>query len=272
MSPLREAKNSFSFSGGALPPIQFGNSHPPNCYADAVNRVVYADHAALLSLWATAKAILALTQAAAIAMRAAPAGATSAALDPAASAIAEARTLVKAAKTARLNSLVKWPVGLPAPDSTAQPPLQAGYDNALFLQAIAWVLLHELAHIHLGHQGAVPDAISIRQEQEADDWATRWLFDKVPDAAQRSCRIYATATALCWLGILRQPKSTTHPHPSERFLACSQHFGASSTDPAAELASYAIKVLFDPATALPTFADPSAALDALSLHWLRLPR
>ena len=253
VAPERQDELRRTF-GGSLPSLTFGNHPPPQISAVVSDKKVYADYASLLSLWATAKAGYQIGDAGMRATRQTQAAIAAGQPEPAelaldrSTVLAEAYALVDAAKATLRAPAAPWPLGLPAPN--VAPP--AGSDeervNWLFLGAAGWVFLHEYAHIALGHQKATTADISNQQEREADDWATRWLFDAVPNETYRWFRTIAVATGLSWLGLndLVFRGGTVHPHASERFLHCRRHFGGDELNPGVEVAGYVVKAIFDP--------------------------
>ena len=73
--------------------------------------------------------------------------------------------------------------------------------QGLFRFATAFILLHELGHIHFGHVGCTGIA-SILQEKEADRFAAEWLLDspELSKARRLNC-LLGMAIALLWLTV-----------------------------------------------------------------------
>jgi len=91
--------------------------------------------------------------------------------------------------------------------------------EAVFLNAIGWILLHEVAHIHHRH-GTSRDVVA--EEREADETATRWLFDDAPFGTVDD-RFSGVATAMFYMWIREDRMAVAdHDHPpvSDRLEAC----------------------------------------------------
>jgi hypothetical protein len=97
----------------------------------------------------------------------------------------------------------------------------------LFRYASAWVLLHELGHLTLGHtyKEGYP---SLAQEKEADRFAAEWMADSASDSRgeerefDRLGAIFGIAIALLWLTVFNVyfgPKEAkTHPEGYDRLF------------------------------------------------------
>ncbi len=95
--------------------------------------------------------------------------------------------------------------------------------NAVFLKAVCFLLLHEYAHLTLGHQVAKADedaAWSLEQETDADNFAMSCLVDDQSTETERQI-VGLSITLLCvsnlqlpedWRGIWQ----THHPHLHDR--------------------------------------------------------
>jgi hypothetical protein len=93
--------------------------------------------------------------------------------------------------------------------------------------ATAFILLHELGHLKLGHtyQEGVP---SLLQEKEADRFAAEWLADAAADSSatdrqfDRLCVHFGITVALLWLTIFNvffgRRESETHPEGYDRLF------------------------------------------------------
>lgn len=132
--------------------------------------------------------------------------------------------------------------------------------NNVFLGAVAWILLHEVGHVHRQHQ--VESARSLKDEEEADDFAAKWVFEKVPDSRQREFRILAVGVALAWL-LLFAPigGDTKHPPAYARVMHVSSYFEAAEDSVALEVVAHLFKALFFPTEAPPTFETPGELFD-----------
>jgi hypothetical protein len=97
---------------------------------------------------------------------------------------------------------------------------QRALGEKLFRLASAFILLHELAHLHFGHR-ACKGTSSKEQEKDADRFAAEWLM-RSPLAAlpERSIRLFGIAVALLWLTVadvfLGPQQSDTHPAGYDR--------------------------------------------------------
>src|SRR5207247_3773059 len=69
--------------------------------------------------------------------------------------------------------------------------------NNVFFGAVAWILLHEAGHVHLGNEEE--SGRSHQQEDEEDKFAAEWVFEKVPTEREREFRILGVGVALAWL-------------------------------------------------------------------------
>jgi hypothetical protein len=133
-----------------------------------------------------------------------------------------------------------WPDGLPRPDrlETCDSSTLEKI-NRHFLGALGFIILHEVAHLHLKHPPPKfqSDEESMGCEREADRWAANWIFDKCP--ADRDIRIFrgdACVVALSLINMLEfsvgpQTGRATHPPTIERLLDfADRHIPESSGD------------------------------------------
>lgn len=242
---------------------------PSNFLADPKSKDVYVRFAALLSLWAAARAALLIGQEAVIAQRE---GRTVLEVLPG-NAMGEALELLGEARALLADPAHAWS-GRCLPDANAVPQSEGWYTNNLFLGATGWVLLHEIAHIHLQHEDTTTDYLLRRQEDEADCWASNWTLRDVQNARLRDFRIFAIATALCWIGLNDEKNRAqiTHPHAAERFAKCYGAFDADELAPGLELSTYVVKAFFEPSTALPVVDTPNDALIDVLTAYSRKPR
>jgi hypothetical protein len=160
--------------------------------------------------------------------------------------------LLDCAKAVVRDPAYAWPATVSQPDAHPAEDSREEKINNLFLGACAWCVLHEIAHVALGHQGTNPTHRLLQQEFEADDWATKWLLEKCTDPKQREFRILSCAVGLAWVGIVDSLRrgNNDHPHASERLMKCAEHFGASDLSPALEIATHFLKVFFSPGDSL----------------------
>ena len=127
----------------------------------------------------------------------------------------------------RKRKRLDWPEGLPRPN---QPALCSDENlqmvNLHFLGAIAFIILHEAAHLHFKHPSSKFQSSeeSIKCENEADEWAADWIMGCCPP--MRDVRIFrgsCCVLALCLLNLLEfsvgpQSGKPTHPPTVERLL------------------------------------------------------
>lgn len=120
------------------------------------------------------------------------------------------------------GSSVQWPSAdiVPIKDATALSDIHVA--NELFLTSTAWILLHEIAHLRLGHSAVTP--ASKKEEQDADFAATEWVLPPDNDAGTTTKRVLGVASAILALTALdlraRSFNSSTHPRSFERLLYC----------------------------------------------------
>ncbi|MGY4608607.1 hypothetical protein ACVW16_007019 [Bradyrhizobium sp. USDA 4474] len=156
-------------------------------------------------------------------------------------------------------------VDIPWPDDLMPPDVNSGLQvvreiNNVFFGAVAWILLHEVGHVYLGHE--VDSARSLKDEEEADDFAAKWVFAKVPDPRLREFRILAVGVALAWL-LLFAPVGgdTKHPPAYARVMQVASYFEAAEDSVALEVVAHLFKALFFPTEVPPTFETPGELFD-----------
>lgn len=226
--------------------------------------------AALLSLWCIAKAALQISQAMADALRR---GQTTVAFAPGTSEY-EGRMLLDLAGKLIRDPAFDWPDDAPRPYATPDHGSPEEKLNNLFLGASGWCVLHEVAHIKLGHQKFTSIDRQLQQEFEADDWATKWILDQCSEGATREFRVACCAVALAWIGIVDTIRrgNTDHPHASARLMKCAEHFGLSDISPAIEIANHILKAFFMPTDELPVSDDAKSAFEQVMFAYLRSTR
>jgi hypothetical protein len=94
--------------------------------------------------------------------------------------------------------------------------------QGLFIFATAFILLHELGHLHLDHSGCSGLA-SILQEKDADRFAANWLLgSSCLSEARRLNYLLGLSIALLWLTVfnvfLGPGQSRTHPTGYDRLF------------------------------------------------------
>jgi len=103
-----------------------------------------------------------------------------------------------------------------------------------FRYALAFIFLHELAHLKYGHIKCGGD-ISIQQEKEADLFAAEWLIDSLQNKlSKRMASLYGIAIALLWLTVrdifLGPQQSSNHPPGYDRLFQVLNQVVDNNTD------------------------------------------
>ncbi|MDF2600616.1 MAG: hypothetical protein K0Q54_3439 [Methylobacterium brachiatum] len=241
-----------------------------NFSAFAAEKKIFVSFSALLSIWAVAHAAHTLSPAAAESMRQGNRIIDVVAGSP----LATAFEMIEAAKELIRNENSIWPPHLPVPIMETEEGTANARVNNLFLGAVSWIILHEIAHINLNHEEITSSIIRNKQEHEADIWAVDWIMKQPRDEFQRGFRIFSVSISLCWIGLIDEIRrgSTSHPHASERFGACIDSFNAQPLDYGVESASYLTKILFDPKSTNEDAEDPADALRTVVINYIRSPR
>ena len=162
------------------------------------------------------------------------------------------------------SAAVPWPDGLQLPAPRAPLDSVEGRANNLCFGALGWLMLHELGHILCLHTRFVDRQGSMRQETEADAFATHWVLDKVGNGHRRDFRVMAITVSLAWLLIHEQAKgsgSPTHPPAIQRFQAAVANFEMSEDSVGLESVTYMLKALFDPKSQPPPNVSAGDAFD-----------
>lgn len=231
---------------------------------------IWAPYSGLMSLWAATRAVVLIG---AEAMKATRRGEASLDNQPSTPA-AQAARLLEASKSFIRNPLANWPGDLPKPNGHALEGSLDWHVNNVFLSACGWILLHEVAHMHLSHEpDTSPDRLK-EQEREADGWATSWILDHAPQDLHKEFRILAIAAAFTWIGVSDgvMRVDTTHPHAWERFGHCTNAFTADALSPGLEMSAYALKACFFPTEPIPPAETPEDAFFDVLIRATRLPR
>ena len=95
-----------------------------------------------------------------------------------------------------------WPDTLPSPPEEAKKGSWEFFADDLSLEALSFLILHELAHVHFGHQPTQESHKSIEQEKEADAQAVDWFIGDITNPynghrVKRSIAIASTLMMLC---------------------------------------------------------------------------
>lgn len=148
---------------------------------------------------------------------------------------------------------VNWPIGLDLPNADAPSTSDEARINNLFFGALSWILLHEIGHVHQAHESLLPADQRVKQEAQADDFATSWILEDAGSGIDREFRALVVITALAWLFLFESVggQGPTHPPVIERFRAAKAKLDLGERSPALENASYLLKALFDPSSMPP---------------------
>ncbi|MEN8260073.1 MAG: phage exclusion protein Lit family protein, partial [Pseudomonadota bacterium] len=118
-----------------------------------------------------------------------------------------------------------WPSDATMPTKEASNGSDIWAANELFLISVAWIIHHEIAHVHLGHPTVTTR--SIDEEKEADLSGTKWVLPDAGAIAEITKRTLGIATAILVLTAcdLRAHsfRASTHPRSFERLMYCVAH-------------------------------------------------
>jgi len=135
-------------------------------------------------------------------------------------------------------------VDIPWPDDLMPPDVNSSHEviqeiNNVFLGAVAWILLHEV-DVHRQHE--VESSRSLKDEEEADEFAAAWVFAKV---------------------LLFAPVGGDAKHPAaySRVMHVSSYFEPAVDSVALEVVAHLFKALFFPTDMPPTFTTPAELFD-----------
>lgn len=158
----------------------------------------------------------------------------------------------------------EWPSNLATPDPKEPLASEAGRVNNLFFGALAWILLHEIGHVHHKHEKFIPVTQRVRQEYVADDFATRWILEAAGQGLENEFRVLIICVAHCWIFLNEAEigQGSDHPPAFTRFReSCASFQNLGLRSPALENATYLFKAVFDPETVSPSFENPSQGFD-----------
>lgn len=274
IAPEREAELRTDVFKGEPWPLEFDASLAPerNTFRAMPNaRFIVINYAALASLFAVAKAAWLIAREGMAAHRAGRPTLDTSPGTP----VFEARRLIDTAHSLVGDSGARWPADLAPPATDAAEGSEEWYANNVFLGATGWVVLHEIAHIALGHQSQVSSDVSYSQEHEADRWAAQWVLEALPAGhVQGPFRLFAISVALSWLALLDSVRrgSTTHPHAWQRMEKLSSTLSNDELNPGYEMAAYVLKVVFLADHETPPAPDPERAFFDLLFEANRLSR
>ncbi|BBK42801.1 hypothetical protein STVA_28210 [Allostella vacuolata] len=187
------------------------------------------------------------------------------------------------------NRFDRWVEWAPVPDAQIRSDPD-GSGNFLFLNALSWIVRHELAHIVLNHHAVtytLPDDKK-RAELEADAKATLWMKGLFAPSISRSAgsqpssaeialerRALGVMCGLLWLTqfeLISHGTSPTHPDAVSRLTSVISILQLREDSFASEILCYIVKVLIDPESPWPSDAREPSASDAAIDALIRLNR
>lgn len=152
----------------------------------------------------------------------------------------------------------EWPSSLKIPNVSAMFETPEGRVNNIFFGALSWILLHEIGHVHLKHEKDIPVDQRLRQEFQADNFATCWILDEAGFGIQREFRVLVVCVALSWLFLNEEKLGQGRDHPAAitRFQESVAKFEMGERSAGLENAAYVLKAIFDPASKSPACETP----------------
>ncbi|WP_374650093.1 phage exclusion protein Lit family protein [Dongia sp.] len=235
-----------------------------NFYAVPADKAIYLSYAGLASLWCVAYAAYHAADIASRSQRQPTAGRTEIDIG------AESAERKISAHVAYAKLLFRtdrdWPEDLPAPAPEADFSSPAGRVNNVFYGALSWIMLHEIAHVHQQHSALIPAHLRVRQEFQADDFATRWILDDAGNGLYREFRVLMIVVALTWLFLHEDTVGIGKDHPATilRFRDAGALFKMGDRSAGLENAGYVLKALLDPATPAPSFNTSTEVFEWIS--------
>lgn len=141
-----------------------------------------------------------------------------------------------------------WPKSAPAPTRSVTADNDVVMANEMFLCALGWIVHHEIGHIALGHSHFLTN-LAVREEQEADDYATDWLLSALgPNDQQHQKRALGVAVAILCIQSTEihtnACPANTHPDAHERIFACLSKVDIDLSEPVNAYASVVLQFLF----------------------------
>ena len=127
-----------------------------------------------------------------------------------------------------------WDQDLPRPDDSALDRERLEKTNYLFFGTLAFIMLHEIAHLKKGHSKEKYPVPRDEREDEltADRYAADWLLHSLPAGRQRIDRCNWIALALCVINLIeftkRRGPAETHPATVERLITLAKDFNSES--------------------------------------------
>jgi hypothetical protein len=161
------------------------------------------------------------------------------------------------------RSDLEWPTNIEPPEINSKFETSEWRVNNLFFGALSWVLLHEIGHVHLKHEKDIPVRQRLRQEFQADNFATCWILDEAGSGIEREFRVLVVCVALSWLFLNEKTLGQGSDHPAAiiRFQEATGIFEMGERSAGLENAAYVLKAIFDPKTNAPAFETPKQSFD-----------
>lgn len=140
-----------------------------------------------------------------------------------------------------------WPADLPRPKAKPRDE-DTIVANELFFGAMAWIILHEIAHVERNH-AEFSGTYSQQQEKEADLFATDWVLSKisgsVPIFNKRAFCVAAALLCLQSFETVAAPRwRGSHPPAHERISYCLGGYRGPSAEKVTALLVVCLQVLF----------------------------
>jgi len=141
------------------------------------------------------------------------------------------RSLEWAVENDFAHSGATYPTDLPKPQS--EPYASSNFETLhfnSFVAAIAWITLHEIAHIVLNHStSATNDLLKLQADElAADEWAAEWLLEKAPTNRDRIFRLNGISIGIALAAYLEMwtdaKEPSDHPIYPERLVAILDQF------------------------------------------------
>lgn len=166
----------------------------------------------------------------------------------------------------------EWPTNIQPPDINAKFDTPEGRVNNVFFGALSWVLLHEIGHVHLKHEKDIPVEQRLRQEFQADNYATRWILDEAGSGIEREFRVLVVCVALSWLFLNEKTLGPGSDHPAAiiRFQEATAIFEMGERSAGLENAAYVLKAIFDPMSNAPAFETPKQSFEWIANRLAKL--
>ena len=167
-----------------------------------------------------------------------------------------------------------WPLFLPRPRKyPCNEDVKVA--NELFFGAMGWIILHEVAHVELGH-AELSGSYSQQQEREADQFATEWILGGLQETDPRfKKRVFCVAVALLCLQSLETVAAPrwcgTHPPAHERISYCLDKYRGQDTEKVKAFLAVCLQVLFA-GTAISEITQGSCFDEILNEYFFNISR